>query len=196
MHVNLLRPPPEGHHYPVAEGVVLRAPTYDALYLQIAEYRSRNGIPLGSPQKDVDDYVCGKWPHFCQPDKSEGPTKEDLHKKLFNRVAEWAARILTEMPAGGYTLVELKEAARRAEVCQKCPYNQSWKVTCAPCNANTDSVLSTVRRLKRTGIDTSLKGCAVCGHDNLTGIWLPDDVMRATEEERAKVPSFCYKLKL
>ncbi len=189
MHVNKGTCPPNGPHFEVAPGVRLAAATFDALYALITEYRTRHALPPGDPKKDVDDYICGRWPHFCHPDRAEKAPPES--PKIANRVAEWASKLVREMPAGGYDLVDTREAARRAEICRACPFQESWRLKCTPCNASTDALLSTVRRMKRTGIET-LGGCKICGIDLSTSFFLSESVMRPTDELRGSLPQNCW----
>lgn len=194
MHVNQGRCPPGGPHYDVAPGVRLTAATFEDLYTRIGEYRARHGVEAGDPRADVDNYVCGRWPHFCQPEKTEKAGTP--YMKISTRVGEWASKLIQKMPAGGFELVDTREAARRAEICRNCPFQESWRVHCTPCNASTDALLSTVRRMKKTGIDKSLQGCGICGIDNPTSVWLGEDVLRPTDDLRAKLPQNCWIKKI
>lgn len=196
MHINKGTVPPGGPHLEVAPGVKLTAATYDALYALIVEYRARHALPAGDPVKDVDDYVCGRWPHFCHADRMER-APDAAPKKLATRVAEWAGKLIREMPAGGYDLVDTREAARRAEICRTCPFQEDWRGRCSPCVASAESLLSTARKMKKTGLgDSALQGCKICGQDLRTLIWLPESVARATDEERKVLPQNCFKPKL
>lgn len=193
MHVNPGRQPPNGPHFQVAPGVELRAPTFEALYLLIVEYRARHALPAGDPRQDVDDYICGRWPHFCHADRKEAPPP--TAPKLSTRVAEWAAKLMRDMPAGGYELVDTREAARRAEICRNCPFQEAWRQRCTPCNASTDALLSTVRRMKRATPFVDL-GCKLCGNDISTSAWLDEQTMKPSDDMRAKLPANCWIKKL
>ena len=196
MRVNHGLKPPDGPHFPVAPGVVLRAHTFDMLYPMIHDYRITHGIDPGDPRKDVDNYVCAKWPNACLQEAGDGPTENDQKKLMSARVATWAAMRMRDMPAGGYALVGDDVARDRAAACIKCPYNVGWKTGCSPCNAGTESLLSVLRRLRRVSIDSSLLGCQVCGHDTDTAVFMPNSTETPTEDQRPRLPPGCWKKNL
>lgn len=192
MRVNLGLRPPNGPHYPVAPGVTLEAHTFDLLYPMITEYRMRHGIAPGDPVKDVDAYVCAKWPHACQQEPGDGPSNEDRKRGMAQRVATWAALMTRQMPQGGYQLVDDGAAKARAKACPLCPYNRNWRLGCAPCNRTSDALLGVLRKLRSVNVDSSLLGCEVCGHDNATAVFMPDSSMKPDEATKAKLPPGCW----
>jgi hypothetical protein len=196
MKVNKGAGTPNGPHFEVAPGVVLRAHTFDLLYPMITEYRMRHGIPPGNAEADVDAFVCAKWPHMCQPESGDGPTPEMRGRKMSGRIAAWAALKAREMPVGGYALVDDGVALERATACQTCPYNRAWKTDCAPCNATSEALLGVIRRLRRVKIDNSLLGCEVCGNDINTAVFMPDETVKPSDIERPRLPPGCWIKKL
>ena len=183
---------PGGPHFEVAPGVTLTAHTFDLLYQQIIEFRLRNGQPAGDVSGDVDRFICSRWPTFCLPDGKDGPTAEMLRSSLSNRVANSAALLIRGMPPGGYDLVETPEAVRRAKICLACPYKKSWRLGCSPCNASTDAILASVRRLRNIAFDNSILACEVCGHDNATAVHLPLAVVTPKPEVFQRLAPGCW----
>ncbi len=193
MRVNQGLKPPNGPHFPVAPGVVLEAHTFEILYSMMTEYRMRHGIPLGDVVADVNLYVCAKWPNACLEEPGDGPTHEMRKEGMSRRVATWAALMARGMPPGGYLLVDDGTAKARAEICVRCLYNRDWRSGCSPCNGSSDALLSTVRRLRRVGVDNGLLGCEVSGHDNNTAVFMPDSAMKPGDAERSMLPPGCWK---
>ena len=183
---------PGGPHFDVAPGVTLQAHTFDLLYPMISEWRIRHGIPPGDVQSDVDRFICSRWPSFCVADGKDGPTEEMRRQSINNRVATSAALLIRAMPAGGYALVEPTEAKRRAAICLACPYKKPWKTSCHPCNASTEAILSSVRRLRTISFDNSIFACEICGHDNPTAIHLPLSVVTPKPEIVQRLAPGCW----
>ena len=196
MKVNTGMGVPHGPHFEISKGVMLKAATFDLLYPQIIEYRLHHGIPPGDPVKDVNDYICGKWPSFCLPEPGDGPDPAVLRASLAQRVTTWAAISIRNQPAGGYELVDDGAASDRAALCLQCPYNKPWRTNCAPCWAVTETLLAQLRRLRSTGPTKPLFACEVDGSDNRTSVFMPDETMKP---DAATAPRFwvsCWKRKL
>ena len=178
MRINQGQIPPNGPHFPVAEGVVLHASTFDELYGMITEWRLRQGKEPGDVAKDVDNYVCAKWPHACHAEAGDGPTAEMRRTPMSGRVATWAALKMRDMPAGGYPLVDDIVAARRAHTCLTCPFIKPWQQDCSGCNQSTRALLANIRKLRSVPFADSILGCEVCGHDNVTACLLDISAVR------------------
>ena len=196
MKINLGIGSPNGPHFPVADGVVLKAATFDLLYAQITEYRLAHGIDPGDVVRDVANFVCGQWPTYCLPEPGDGPTEEQRRQSMGGRVTAWAAQTQRAMPPGGYSLVDDGEAKARAATCLQCPYNKPWKTNCAPCWAATETLLAQIRRLRNTGPTQPLWGCEVCGHDNRTAVFMPDESFAPKKETLTRLWIGCWLRKL
>lgn len=193
MHCNQGIMPPNGPHYPVAKDVILRAATFDKLFEQIIEWRIRNGVEPGDVKGDVDKYVCGKWPHFCQPDDIDGPPLGQRGLTLSSRVTTWIILRSREQPPGGFNLVPQDEAESRAAVCSRCMMNKKW-AGCLNCHQSTLRLLAVVRKLRGTKLDNDLMGCDACGHDNQTAVHLQiSDMPQMDGEEQKYMPPHCWK---
>lgn len=191
MKINLGMVPPNNYHYPVDKGVILRASTYELLIKEIETWRTQNGIPIGDPAKDIDNYVCSKWPHVCKVEETE----ERLIQKnsdLLKQVNGWAAITLRNMPQGGYDIVDQNVAEKRCNKCLECPFNKPWKKGCTNCMVATDTILARIRQLRKITLDESLLGCSINGFDNKTAIHLPDSFFQLTEEQKNTLPQNCW----
>jgi hypothetical protein len=193
------RTPPRGYHYPVSETprVVLEAITQEHLEKAICEWRMRNGKPPGDPRREYNDYVCSRWPTYCIPEVGDqvhsavsGNPTPQAQDELANRVPMWAAGMTRRIPQ---SLVNQREADRRAEICAGCPRNRPWKGRCTGCQQTTESILIAVRRLSRTPLDQRLFGCEVAGFDCKTAVWLKEDLVKLSEDERGKTPPGCWR---
>lgn len=182
--------PPGGFHYPVDEGVVLKAPTYAKLVTEIETWRTQNGIPVGDPHKDIDQYFCSKWPHFCIAQKHE--TSANKGENISKGVNAWAAIMLRNTPQGGYPLVNQDVAERRCKTCIGCPFNKVWRTGCASCSQATDSILIRLRQLRKITLDEGLLGCSINNFDNKTAIHFPLSALGITSERMAAIPQNCW----
>lgn len=193
MRINYGLGTPGGPHFPVAPGVTLRAHTFPDLFELITEWRTRNGVEVGNPQRDVDNYVCSQWPHFCHKESNDGPPPSQRGKTMSSRVTTWAILRAREQPPGGYDMVSNDESEKRAQICAKCPLNVAW-VGCQNCHQSTLSILSVVRKLRGTSLDNSLLACEACGHDNRTAVHLPLEILKPMDpQEQNHLPPGCWK---
>jgi len=191
MKINKGMIPPNGYHYPIAEGVRLNAATYDLLIELIQTWRTQSGIPIGDAHKDVDNYVCAKWPNACQPESHEFPSQPPKNTML-RRVNGWAAIMMRNLPRGGYELVDQGTATERAATCSDCPFKKAWRSECNACMVSTDAVLSRVRQLRKITLDDSCLGCSINGFDNKTAIHMPISSLNLSEEQKNKLPQNCW----
>jgi len=183
--------PPNNFHYPIENGVVLKASSYDMLVKEIVKWKTQNGIPIGDPDKDIDDYVCSRWPSYCRPDDNEGKMV-NKNSDLLKQVNGWAAITLRETPLGGYHLVDQNVAAARCKICIDCPFNKPWRSGCGSCMKATDTILIRLRQLRKIMLDESLMGCAINGFDNRTAVHLPISALKLTEEKLQSIPQNCW----
>ncbi len=185
-----------GWHFPAAENVILRGSTEEALTKQIFEYRLRNNLPIGDIERDIDRYYCTRWPQACHPeatDTSGQPRPAARRANLIERIALWASTAFRTMPRGGYELETTPEATKRAQTCLGCPKNVSWRSGCSSCNASTSKLLLELRKLRKTPHDGNLLACDIGGWDNQSALHLPVSATPITEEQRAQMPSHCWR---
>ncbi len=201
MRVNEGRCPPNGWHFPIGS-VTLEALTRSDLVKAITEYRMRSGQAAGDPVKDIDEYVCKKWPHFCIREyhdtmaPNHAPVGPPPAATLNNRVSLWAALQVQKIPPGGHHLVNQKVADERAAICLSCPRNHPWKSGCGACNATAEHILMTVRKTNRTQYDDRIFGCEVGGFDLRTMAWLPADMAKPDQNELPFLPKSCWRVSL
>ena len=113
--------PPNGYHYVVNDLVTLRAGTFDLLVKALGDWRTQNGIPVGDPERDIDNFICSNWPTFCQTEPREQAAMTK-NQNMYKHVNAWGAIMLRNMPAGGYSLVDQKTAEDRVKTCITCPF--------------------------------------------------------------------------
>lgn len=179
--------------FEIEPGITLYASTFDALYSQIAAYRLHHGMDAGDPRRDVNDQFCAKWPHFCLAESGDGPTPEDQAKTMGRRVTAWAAIMTRDQPQGGYDLLGDDVAAKRSSTCRECPYNKPWKTNCAPCWAQTETLLTQLRRLRNVPLNQPIFGCEVDGACNRTAAFMPDAAVKSKMKDVNRYPPACWK---
>jgi hypothetical protein len=181
--------PPGGFHFPVASGIILKSPTYAALIKDIIEWRTQNGYPVGSPDRDVVGYFCRTWPHFCVPENHEKAGGKTGMLKLVNG---WAVKTLRDQPFGGYELIDQRAAESRCSTCISCPFNKPWRSDCGACMKSTDAILARIRQLRKIALDDGLVGCSINGFDNRTAVHMQVKDFHLTEEQQSKLPQNCW----
>jgi hypothetical protein len=200
-------PPSDGTshwRFQVAPGVMLRAQDHDGLVKLVFEYRLRNNIEPGDVVRDISNWYCAQFPKFCHPDPR--PVKADPSippaplppsEPILNRVSRWASVMAHKMPRGGYSLVTLDVAEKRAAICVGCPSQDSqWRGGCGGCSATTLQILQALKALKKTTKDGSLGACKVMGWANTVSIWCDPSVIPANASEKSVMPDACWRKSL
>lgn len=183
--------PPNGFHYPVSDIVTLRSGTFESLVKEIITWRTQNGIPIGDPETDLNNYICTNWPTYCASTENEQKAV-NKNSNLYKHVNAWAAITMRETPAGGYELVDQSVAESRVKTCITCPFNKAWRKDCVPCMKATDTILVRIRQLRKITLDDSVMGCAINGFDIKTAVHLPDSAFQMTADKKAILPQNCW----
>lgn len=190
--------PPGGFHYVEKhKGTEIRltAESVDTLAAAIEKYRLTNGIPLGDAKKDVVDYICGNWPHFCNENENttfnEGRRPGPMDA-LSTRVAQWMTRLWN---IGAKNFVSDAEAKRRAEICSQCSLNSDFRQGgCKGCVQGTDKlafIWSTGKHVAGPVWD-SLKACRATGAHLQAGIFAEKQPDMSPEEQLQLSPQ-CWR---
>lgn len=134
--------PPGGFHWVEKHNgaeIKLTGDGVDNLAQTIEKYRLTNGIPLGDPKKDVVDFICSNWPHFCNQNENHPFLEGNIPGStagLATRVASWMTRLWN---IGANNFVKDEEANRRAEICRGCEMNKDFRAGgCSSCVQGTD----------------------------------------------------------
>jgi hypothetical protein len=100
-------------------------------------------------------------------------------------------RVLAEWATGQREFVDAQVATERAETCTTCPYN----IQVAGCSGCHDiaAQLTGLVNGKETGLESKLRGCAVCACDNRAQVWFPLEVLAKGVSEDMQFPEWCWK---
>lgn len=120
----------------------------------------------------------------------------------FFKTVKSFTQFLWNWKLSGAQLVDQNTANIRASICATCHNNQASKDVrkgCSVCNKMGNKVLDGIRNEiisgNRTPHDGKLLACAICGCDNRISVWIPNNVLLASEDVNA-FPSFCWKKSL
>ena len=196
MKLNRAKTPPGLWHFPVADGVTLHAINEEKLTAQIYEYRIRNGLPLGNIEIDLDNYYCTRWPEACHKEARDylpfkGLPGDPPREPMVNRIGRWVSSLIQRMPRGGYALVSTTEAARRANICAGCQFNQPWQLGCPGCTNNTKALCAQVKSLRSTPQDSILFACLHGGWCNDAAVYLSAGELPV--HDKAVLPPQCWR---
>jgi hypothetical protein len=175
---------------------MLRAKSHPELLDLMFDYRMRNNIALGDPERDVSDWYCPQYPRFCTPEPSDTDPSalRTSSEPMLNRVSRWASMTAHRMPRGGFPLVAPAAAESRALICAACPkQDSSWRGACGGCSATTLAILQQLKSLKKTTKDGNLGACSIAGWANLVAVWLPTDALEITDAQKAALPAACWR---
>jgi hypothetical protein len=181
--------PPGGWRYTQPEtGFEFTASTLREVVRKVTAHREANGIAVGDPSADIQDFVCAQLPigsedctHVIEGDYALKThfTMEDVKRFVQAAVAALGSR----------GLVEQTEAERRAAICASCPLNTTIK-GCWRCKGMAEWLFRLIGA-RRTAHGSRLNQCGVCGCAIKAKIWLPQDVAQQVSEGYT-FPSWCW----
>lgn len=186
--------PPGGFHYEdKANKFRVEGHSYQSVAENLMRYRMTNKLPVGNPLKDVLDYVCGNWPHFCSqhnPPINGG----NANPSLASRVASWLASLYRAARTLGNdsNFVTQAEADRRAAICLACPQNKEWKVGCGSCLQSAVQLGYTFRAGRKASEEKRLLACDVIGQENATAVWVKG-LPPLSPSDYSKLPAACWR---
>lgn len=163
-------------------GTELKDGSLSGLIRRVADWRARNGFPVGTPESDVHEYLCRhNPPSLCRGAGPEPAPAPKRALRLSVRVMAW----LTRMAGARSTPVPSAVRAERAAICAACPRNQTYAVGCRGCNASSlkvrEALIAGAPEYVR-----GLGGCEFYGWDNAVAVGLPHTVDRGA-------PSDCWR---
>ena len=116
--------PPGGWRYIQPEtGFEFTASTLRVVIQKVAEHRRANGLPVGDPSAEIQDFVCAQLPIGSENCMHEIDAGDYALKKHFTMedVKRFIQAAISALGSRG--LVEQPEAERRAALCASCPLN-------------------------------------------------------------------------
>lgn len=178
--------PPDGYIFRDAEGILHRGDSWRDLRRVIADFRTRNGRPVGDLDAEINAYHCGKYPGLCHGENPI-PPQPPRGSNLTARVLNWLAHLMGELRRNGVRFVSREQAAIRGEICSKCPAQSSLPTVCDACIAT----ITSARRvaLGEAGpVHKSLHPCGILGEDCQISVHLE----QKPSDERA-LPAGCWR---
>lgn len=184
-----------GFHYPQAlpsgSTEIISGSTRDEVIASLQNFRFANGIDVGDPQREVDSYLCGRWPRFCSEEDATVADETRDNKNLRQRTTNWKSNRYAQSDSSD-PLVSDEIAEKRAATCETCPKNQDNRSGCPPCVVDNDRVLFMLREGRNVKNSESLGGCDVCGQDNRTAVFFPDSSLKYANAYQDQFPDFCW----
>lgn len=167
----------------------ITASTKDELIREVLKFRVDNSLEIGNPELEIDEYLCGLWPHLCANLLPRPADESPKGKTQRQRTTNW--RYNRYAQAQGIEKRESQEVAdARAEICAGCEYNVDNKDNCSPCVAANDKALFVLRGGKSTKMKVG--GCAILGQDNETAAFLPQELLTYKKQYQDQLPSYCW----
>lgn len=186
--------PPGGFHYESREHRYrIDGSSYQSVAENVLRYRLENKLPVGNPLKDVIDYVCSNWPHFCS-EHNPPINGGNARPSLASRISVWMSSLyrLARTLGASSNFVGQDEADRRAAICKACPHNVEWREGCGSCLEATRQLGFTFRAGRKSIHEAALKGCSVVGQENATAVWVKGLPPLSPDELKA-LPTPCWR---
>lgn len=180
--------PPDGYSYVESDGSKHREDSWKKLETRIREYRERNGLPVGDVWADLMNQICAKFPGFCR-ETTPFQLLPNTLMQFNQRVLEWYAHCVRLKRINGWRRVDEAEAARRADICRRCPKQQSLNTACQACISSIDMA----RKALMDGAESkhqNLMPCGATGEDTLVSVY--GDLPRISD---VTLPPECWRKK-
>jgi hypothetical protein len=197
--------PPGGFYFDqtLADGSYSRITggSLDNVLELVLKYRQLNGmvLPEGcvpTPEAVYADYnvqACAKWPWLCtgaaevppQTTERASPTSSGWEMLVF-RMQRW----VDALRRAPIDWTDQKRATDRANICLGCPQNVEWQTNCSSCNHNLTLSAAAVRGVRRTGLESGLRGCRAYGTFQELAVWIDNP----GGDGRYQPPPFCWRV--
>lgn len=167
------------------KGVIHTGNSWANLILKVGQYRSRNGLPQGDPEKEVLTQACERYPDRCLDTKNR--KLPALADDLNLRVLSWIVATFERYKNSAVFATET-EARQRAAVCAACPRQHNWRNKCGSCAARADDLKRKLLAEKHTTFSDKLEGCLALGEDCRTSVWIAQPGI-----EGDRLPANCWR---
>lgn len=168
--------------------------SFEELVAQVKNHREYKQLSTETLEEDIQRQMCsGLSGEHCRPEPGESwtPVKDltaSLSTSLAVKLMSSVTRALMKFVLGGLEFVPKAEAVRRADICQRCPFNKP--ATLCACS----SVYGAVEKLipddrKELGVSV----CMACGCSLQAKVNLPNDVILASLPDDLVLPSWCWQ---
>lgn len=140
---------------------------------KVLEYRVNNGLQLGNPEEEIQDWLCRNTGAPCAPARP----KSDVMpvKASGTAVARFLVAMASWLASSG--VVTQEEADRRAEICAGCRWNVPIDdQICFGCFSLTARIMQAIGN-RTTKFTDALEFCGKCGCSLKTTAWAPLEVL-------------------
>lgn len=161
----------------------------EKLVAAVRLFRIKRGIEPGEPARDVaefirrvspvNDYYRGK-----NPDVIGKPRVREI-TPLIQDMRQWTEQTILQKPK----LVNVAEAAERAEICLRCPQNVRWQTQCGDCNKELEQRVITLRAAVMFDFDPALLGCRAHRIPLQAAVFMDRDYLPANSPS---APEYCW----
>ncbi len=147
----------------------------------VREFRNRNALPPGSPEQEVVDQLCKRFPHACTGGEVSGSAVRPAGKEASGReklalsVVVWLSKVARAVARVGkpdQTFATKTEAERRAAICAECPKQTRWDTNCGSCGQGHRRMSFALRRGRDVDNPTRLLACSVLAEDTRLSVFL------------------------
>lgn len=116
---------PIGGHQFTEKGVTFTGDTFNEVVEKLSDFRTINGLPLGSPEQDVLWFYALHWPFMVMEDR------DSAQVTLPDEFFLWRKWIVETWAHPPHKFVAASDSVTRRDVCEKCPFNKPllWKET-------------------------------------------------------------------
>lgn len=188
---NLRDVPPGGWFYLEREtGQRFSSDDYDTLIAEVKRHREYKGLDVSDVGRLVQEQICiGLSEKECKayPGEDYKPVS-NLTQSLTTDMAVSVNKAVTKFLLSGAEFEAREEAARRAEICRKCPFNVPAS-NCS-CHVVYRALALTIPKDRR---HNDISVCMCCGCSLPVKVNMPAAVLRESVNPKAVFPAWCWQ---
>lgn len=156
----------------------------------VTTFRIENGLPLGEPAREIAEYIKAKSPGNNGGRRAaiQEPVVSHL-RAIVPMIEHCKVWLVAMLKRKDIVLVREDEANDRAQVCQGCPQNISWRTSCGGCNDDIDYKSNTLRQRPRSTLDKKLRACRLHRFPLQSAIFIDRDQLPPRHDN---APELCW----
>lgn len=134
--------PPNGFEFIDSDKIRHVGGSLEDLISKLAAYRTRRGLPPGSPITEVNAYLCNLYPSRClngTPPVSTSVVPQSIGSAS-TRLTSWLRAVWLRVAQKSVEYVGEEESKRRAMICLVCPLHVGLPTECVACSETANTI--------------------------------------------------------
>lgn len=185
--------PPDGYTFTDGDGHIHRAEGWRVLVQTVTNYRKWNKMPVGNVWEEITLFHCANNPSYC---RQSGPrqavvtatrTENPPHQVVKNKLTQWFTDLIKLKRDKKLPRVDDATAAKRAEICRRCPKQTGLSEVCESCHRGIKMGRKAVLEGQHSR-HQNLKHCSALGEDCSISVHIEQ-----AKSANSELPANCWR---